>query len=175
MRDIVPGDIVLLSAGDMLPADGYFVRAEEVAVDESPMTGETAPVEKRCGALADPPRDSYGARNTGFSRTTLVAGDAELLVFATGNRTAVGEIAGLMRTAETPSAFELGVSRFSAFILKLVGVTVPLVFLLHALVTESAVTAGEFLLFTIALTLSAIPEAHHLLRRSAGRSSCASE
>jgi Mg2+-importing ATPase len=159
VRDIVPGDIVLLSAGDMIPADGYFVRAEDVAVDESPMTGETAPVEKRSGALADQPRDSYAARNIGFSRTTLVAGNAELLVFATGNRTAVGEIADLMRAAETPSAFEAGVSRFSAFILKLVAVTVPLVFLLHALVTESAVTPGEFLLFTIALTVSAIPEA----------------
>jgi Mg2+-importing ATPase len=159
VRDIVPGDIVLLSAGDMIPADGYFIRAENVAVDESPMTGETAPVEKRSGALADPPKDAYGAANIGFTRTTLIAGDAELLVFATGNRTAVGEIAGVMRAAETPSAFEMGVSRFSAFILKMVAVTVPLVFLLHALVTDSAVTAGEFLLFTIALTVSAIPEA----------------
>jgi Mg2+-importing ATPase len=148
VRDIVPGDIVLLSAGDMIPADGYFVRAEDVAVDESPMTGETAPVEKRSGALADPPKDTYGAANIGFTRTTLVAGDAELLVFATGDRTAVGEIAGVMRAAETPSAFEMGVSRFSAFILKMVAVTVPLVFLLHALVTDGAVTAGEFLLFT---------------------------
>ncbi len=65
----------------------------------------------------------------------------------------------MMRAAETQSAFEMGVSRFSAFILKMVAVTVPLVFLLHALVTDSAVTAGEFLLFTIALTVSAIPEA----------------
>jgi Mg2+-importing ATPase len=159
VREIVPGDIVLLSAGDLIPADGYFLRAEGVAVDESAMTGETAPVEKRSGGLAAAPKDFYGAANIGFTRTTVVAGVAELLVFATGNRTAVGEIAGTMRAAETPSAFELGVSRFSAFILKLVGVTVPLVFLLHALVTESEVTTGEFLLFTIALTVSAIPEA----------------
>ena len=159
VRDIVPGDIVLLSAGDMIPADGYFIRAEGVAVDESPMTGETSPVEKRSGRLADPPKDFYGAANIGFTRTTLVAGDADLLVFATGNRTALGEIAGKMRAAETPSAFEMGISRFSAFILKMVAVTVPLVFVLHALVTDSAVTAGEFLLFSIALTVSAIPEA----------------
>jgi Mg2+-importing ATPase len=159
VREVVPGDIVLLSAGDMIPADGYFVRAEGVAVDESPMTGETAPIEKRGGALADPPKDVYAAANIGFTRTTLVAGDAELLVFATGNRTTVGEVARTMRAAEAPSAFELGISRFSAFILKMVAATVPLVFLLHALVTDSAVTAGEFLLFAIALTVSAIPEA----------------
>jgi len=159
VREIVPGDIVLLSAGDMIPADGYFVRAEGVAVDESPMTGETSPVDKTSGRLADRPKDFYGAANIGFTRTTLVAGDGDLLIFATGDRTTVGEIAGTMRAAETPSAFELGVSRFSAFILKMVGVTVPLVFLLHALVTDSTVTAGEFLLFAIALTVSAIPEA----------------
>jgi Mg2+-importing ATPase len=159
VRDIVPGDIVILSAGDMIPADGYFIRAEGVAIDESPMTGETAPVEKRSGGLAEPPKGFYDSRNIGFSRTTLVSGDADLLVFATGNWTAVGEIAGKMREAESPSAFQQGVSHFSKFILKLVGVTVPLVFVLHALVTDSAVSPGEFLLFAIALTVSAIPEA----------------
>jgi Mg2+-importing ATPase len=159
VRDVVPGDIVLLSAGDTLPADGYLLRAEGVAVDESLMTGESAPVEKHSGPLGAAPRDVYGAANIGFTRTTLVAGDADLLVFATGNRTAVGDIAEKMRAAEVPSAFELGVSHFSAFILKMVGVTVPLVFLLHALVTDSAVAPGEFLLFAIALTVSAVPEA----------------
>jgi Mg2+-importing ATPase len=159
VREVVPGDIVTLAAGDMIPADGYFLRAEGVAVDESPMTGETAAVEKRSGPLAGRPRDFYEAANIGFTRTTLLAGDADLLVFATGDRTAVGEIAESMRAAEAPSAFEQGVSHFSRFILKMVGATVPLVFLLHALVTESEVTAGEFLLFSIALTVSAIPEA----------------
>jgi len=69
VRDVVPGDIVLLSAGDTIPADGYFVRAEDVAVDESPMTGETAPVEKRSGALADPPKDTYGAQMAPMAQT----------------------------------------------------------------------------------------------------------
>ncbi|MGE3885050.1 MAG: cation-translocating P-type ATPase [Vicinamibacterales bacterium] len=159
VRDIVPGDIVQLAAGDTIPGDGLFIRADGVEVDESPMTGETAPVEKRSGPLAAPPDDVYGAANIGFTRTTLLAGDADLLVFATGNHTAVGEIAGRMRAAEAPSAFELGLAEFSRFVLKLVGVTVPLVYLLHALVTASEVTTGQFLLFSIALTVSAIPEA----------------
>ena len=159
VREVVPGDIVLLSAGDMMPADGCFLRADDVAVDESPMTGESAPVAKVSGPLSAAPKDFYGATNIGFARTTLVAGTAELLVIATGARTAVGELASSMQAADAPSAFELGVSRFSAFILKLVGVTVPLVYLLHAIVTDSGVSAGEFLLFSIALTVSAIPEA----------------
>lgn len=159
VREVVPGDVVLLSAGDTIPGDGLFIRADGVEVDESPMTGETSPVEKTRGALAAPPDDVYGAANIGFTRTTLLAGDADLLVFATGNDTAAGEIAGRMRAAEAPSAFELGLAEFSRFVLKMVGVTVPLVYLLHALVTASEVTTGQFLLFSIALTVSAIPEA----------------
>jgi Mg2+-importing ATPase len=159
VREVVPGDLVVLAAGDMIPADGRFVRAEGVAVDESPLTGEAVPVAKASEPLGARPSDLFAAANIGFARTTLVAGTGDLLVFATGNRTEVGAIAGTMRAAEAPSAFELGVARFSGFILKLVGVTVPLVFLLHALVTDTTVTAGQFLLFSIALTVSAIPEA----------------
>jgi Mg2+-importing ATPase len=159
VESVVPGDIVLLDAGDMIPADGYFLHADGVTIDESPMTGESIPVEKNVAPASETPKDYFGASNIGFSRTTLLSGDAELLVFATGNMTAVGEIAERMREAESPSAFEQGVSRFSAFILKMVGVTVPLVFMLHALVTETSVTFAEFMLFSIALTVSAIPEA----------------
>ncbi|MDO8521290.1 MAG: cation-transporting P-type ATPase, partial [bacterium] len=159
VRDIVPGDIVVLDAGDMIPADGYFLRADGVTVDESPMTGESVPVAKVEGKLAEAPSGFYDAHNIGFSRTTLLSGDAELVIFATGDRTEVGAIAKTMHEQENPSAFEEGVSRFSTFILKLILATVPLVFLLHAAIQGEHVGLGEFLLFSIALTVSAIPEA----------------
>ena len=157
--DVVAGDIVLLSAGDMIPADGYFIHAEAVTVDESPMTGETIPVSKSSGALLVAPKDFYGATNIGFSRTTLLSGEAELLVFATGKASEVGAIAEAMHDAESPSAFEVGVDHFSKFILKLVLVTVPFVFVLHTFIQGEHVRLGDFLLFAIALTVSAIPEA----------------
>lgn len=156
---VVPGDVVLLDAGDMIPADGYFLRADSVTVDESSMTGETVPVTKSAGPLSEFPKDFYGALNIGFSQTTLLSGDAELLVFATGSSSQMGEIAGKIREAESPSAFEEGINHFSKFILKLILATVPLVFLLHAFVQGEHVGVGEFLLFSIALTVSAIPEA----------------
>ena len=159
VSDIVPGDVALLDAGDMIPADGYFLRADSVTVDESPMTGESAPVAKEEGKLAQTPLGFYDARNIGFSRTTLLSGDAELLIFATGDHTEVGAIAGKMYEAESPSAFERGVSHFSKFILKLILVTVPIVYLLHAVIQGGEVGMGAFLLFLIALTVSAIPEA----------------
>ena len=159
VRDVVPGDIVLLDAGDMLPADGYFIRGDAPMVDESPMTGESQPAQKHAGKCKTSPKDFFEAANIGFARTTLVSGDAELLVFATGRETEVGAIAQKMDAAESPSAFEEGISKFSKFILKLVLATVPLVFLLHALVSGDGVSSGEFLLFSIALTVSVIPEA----------------
>lgn len=159
VAEIVPGDIVLLDAGDMVPADGYFLRADGVTVDESPLTGESRPVEKHAGALSERPAGFYGAANIAFARTTLLSGDAELLIFATGARTEIGSIASALAQSESPSAFEEGVNKFSKFILKLVLFTVPLVFFLHALTQENGVSFGEFLLFAIALTVSAIPEA----------------
>lgn len=159
IREVVAGDIVLLDAGDMIPADGYFLSADQVEVDESPMTGETKPVKKTAGVLKDSPENFYDATNIGFSRTTLVSGDARLLIFATGGNTEVGSIVAKMDSANIASTFEIGIARFSTFILKMVLVTIPLIFVMNLIVHHGAVEYGEFLLFAIALTVSVIPEA----------------
>ena len=159
VREVVVGDLVVLDAGDTIPADGYFIAADQVEVDESPMTGETKPVAKIAGALAKSPENFYDSKNIGFSRTTLVSGDGKLLVFATGNKTEVGSIVTQMESANTESAFELGISRFSTFILKMVLATIPIIFILNLLIHHEAINFGEFLLFSIALTVSVIPEA----------------
>lgn len=159
IRNVVPGDVVVLDAGDMLPADGYFIHADQTTIDESAISGETIPVEKVAAALGETPKGMYDARNIGFSRTTILSGDAELLVFATGDRSLVGSIATSMREAESPSAFEEGISGFSMFILKMVLATIPLVFGLNLFVHHDTINIGEFLIFAIALTVSVIPEA----------------
>ncbi len=159
VSQVVPGDIVLLDAGDMIPADGYFLHAENVTVDESPMTGESKPVKKSAGALTIAPSGFYGATNIGFSQTTLLSGNAVLVLFATGEKTEVGLIAEKMNEVESPNAFEEGVNHFSKFTLKLILVTVPIVFVLHTVIQGEHVSLGDFLLFSIALTISAIPEA----------------
>lgn len=158
VREIVPGDIVILEAGDMIPADGRFLRTESVTVDESVLTGESVPAEKTSDIVSDA-SDYSRARNIGFARTTLLSGDAELLVFATGDRSQVGDIAKHIAEAESPSAFAEGIGKFSTFILKLILGTIPLVFFLNVLVHGDSVDYGEFLLFSIALTVSVIPEA----------------
>ena len=159
VSDIVPGDIVLLDAGDMLPADGYFIRADGVTIDESPLTGETEPIAKNVGALDTPPKGYYGATNIGFTRTTLLSGDGEVLIIATGGDTVIGDIAKHMQERDSPSAFEIGINQFSKFILKLVLATIPLIFILNYFVHGDAFDVSKFLLFSIALTVSVIPEA----------------
>lgn len=136
-RDIVPGDILVLEAGDMIPADGRFLRVESVTVDESPLTGESVPVEKTAENLSGA-SDYASARNIGFARTTILSGEAELLVFATGDHSQVGDIARRIAEAESPSAFSEGIGKFSSFILKLILGTIPLVFLLNMLVHREA-------------------------------------
>lgn len=159
IEELVPGDIVLLDAGDMIPADGRFIKGDRVTVDESPMTGETEPVEKNVLTISSPVHDFYDAKNIGFSRTTLLSGDAELVVFATGAQTEVGSIVSVMEQADRSSAFEEGINKFSTFILKLVFATIPMVFLLNVFVHHDGINFTEFLLFSIALTVSVIPEA----------------
>lgn len=159
VSDIVPGDIVALVAGDMLPGDGYFIRAEGVTIDESPLTGETEPVVKSVGVLSEAPKGYYGATNIGFTRTTLLSGDAEVVIFATGKGTVIGDIAKHMESSESPSAFEDGINKFSKFILKLVLGTIPIIFILNYFVHGDAFDVTKFVLFSIALTVSVIPEA----------------
>ncbi len=159
VTDVVPGDIVLLDAGDMIPGDGIFVRAEEVTVDESPLTGEIEPIRKYATPMQTAPLRYDLASNVGFTRTTLLSGDGELLVTATGKDTVIGDIAKHLDETVSPSAFEQGISRFSQFILKLVLATIPIIFMLNYLVHGSEFDVSRFALFAIALTVSVIPEA----------------
>lgn len=99
---VVPGDLVLLFDGDRVPADGRLVEAHALAVDESVLTGESAPVSKRAAAVhpADtPPGDRT---NMLFKGTAVARGRAVMVVTETGMATEMGRIAGLMRAAEQP-------------------------------------------------------------------------
>lgn len=159
VAQIVPGDVVLLDAGDMIPADGVFLLCDNVRVDESALTGESIAVVKIAEPLPATPKSFAEAKNIGFFRTSVLSGKAELLVIATGVRTQVGTITKTVAEEDRPSAFEEGIAKFSGFILRLVLATIPLIFVLHFIIHRGAIDIGDFLLFTIALTVSVIPEA----------------
>jgi Ca2+-transporting ATPase len=154
--DLVPGDVVLLEAGDRVPADGRVTLAANLLVDEAALTGESVPVEKDTSVTAavdGPLGDRHGAV---YMNTTVVRGRAEMVVTGTGMRTEMGKVADLLGNAEvgeTPLQKQLdGLSKRLAVIAI---VAVAAVFFLQLAQGEDL---GEAAIGAVALAVAAIPE-----------------
>lgn len=156
---LVPGDIVKLYPGDVIPADMRFITAENLMVDESALTGESVPVAKNAQTIktADP-ITVFNATNIGFKGTSISSGKALGLIFAIGNTTYFGSIATVAQQSPKQSSFTLGLARFSRFILYLVLITVTFVFLVHFFLNPHF-NALNLLIFSMALGITIIPEA----------------
>lgn len=157
--DLVRGDIVVVETGDMVHADVRFLECEGLAIDESPLTGESVPVRKASDARPAEATEPYQAANVGFAGTTVVSGRGVGVVIATGARSQLGEVAGLTRSADGSSAFEKSLGAFSAFILRVILVTLVVVFVANLIVKGEAANVPDLLVFSIALAVSVIPEA----------------
>ena len=152
-REIVPGDVVLLSAGDLVPADGRLVESDDFFVNEAALTGEPFPVEKHAGEARG--LDLEGATNAVFMGSSVVGGSAKFLVCATGRKTELGKIAGVLRRAPAPAALERGTFRFGLLIARLT-VLLALCALLFNLLRHHPLL--ESFLFAIALAVGLTPE-----------------
>jgi Mg2+-importing ATPase len=158
-NEIIPGDIVLVEAGDRLPADMRFIATYGLQIDESLITGESAATQKNIATLPVSPVEMYEAENIGFAGTAVTAGRGEAIVFATGKETALGDIASLTSGVEHKTEFEKSIAQFSRFILKLVILTLTLVFFANILIKGSDINVAELLVFSLALAVSVVPEA----------------
>lgn len=156
---LVPGDIVVVEVGDRLPADLRFIKDHGITIDETILTGESVPVEKTSQALPKASGDLYHAQNIGFAGTTVVNGWGEGVVIATGKQSMLGDITTMTVEEIRESSFEQGIKRFSRFILRLVGITLILVFLINIGIKRSFAGIPDLLVFSIALAISVIPEA----------------
>lgn len=152
VREAVPGDVVALHAGDLIPADGLILESHDAMADEAALTGEPFPVEKLTA-----PEDSAadGTASALFGGTSLVAGEVRMLVAATGAQTRLGSIARSMQASEPPTAFERGVHGLGMLILRLTGFLVLFV-LLTQLVRHGL--SIESFLFAVALAVGLTPE-----------------
>ena len=154
-RDLVPGDVVLLESGDRVPADLRLIRLKELRVDESMLTGESLPAAKHSGRL---PLGSILAdrRNIAYAGTLVVAGRAEGVVWATGDRTESGRIAGLIAAAD-PLATPLTrkIAGFSRMMLRVILALAVVTFGIGMIRGEAA---GEMFMAAVTLAVSAIPE-----------------
>ncbi|MEM2124454.1 MAG: magnesium-translocating P-type ATPase [Methanolinea sp.] len=154
LYDVVPGDIVLLSAGDIVPADARVIAARDLFVNESALTGEPFPVEKHAGPVpAGTPLPS--AKNYVFLGTSVVSGTATAVVARTGLSTEFGRIARTLVERPPETEFERGLAAFSLLMSRFIFLLVLFVFAVNALFRHD--TLGSFL-FAVALAVGMPPE-----------------
>lgn len=159
--ELVPGDVVIIEAGDIIPADIRFFKEQSLTVDESILTGESVSVKKVATALDHPTHELYNALNIGFSGTTVVSGKGEGIVIAIGKETVMGNVARLTTETRKESVFEKNLQSFSTFILRLVVITLAFILVANIFIKgpNNSVKIIELVVFSIALAVSVIPEA----------------
>ncbi len=153
-EEIVPGDVVLLNAGSLIPADGLLLSADDFFVNEAVLTGETFPVEKKPGVV---PADSPLPQRTNcvFMGTNVRSGLARMLVVQTGKKTVYGAVAERLNLRPPETEFERGIRRFGALLTQVMTLLVLLVFAANVFLEKPAV---DSLLFAVALAVGLAPE-----------------
>ena len=147
-REIVPGDVIRLIAGDLVPADARLVESHDLHVSESALTGESLPVDKDAAQAGQ-------SLNMVYQGTSVVSGSAKALVTATGVHTQFGDIAARLATRPPETEFERGTRRFGFFILQTVFFLVMFVVVVSVAFRKDAF---ESLLFAVALAVGLTPE-----------------
>jgi P-type Mg2+ transporter len=155
LEQLVPGDIVHLAAGDMVPADVRLLSARGLFVNEAPLTGEAMPVEKNPRPLVQPVIEAMRIDNVCFMGTNVVSGTAVAIVVYTGPRAVFGGIAQAIAGERALTSFDRGISRFTWLMISLISVMAPLVFLINGLTKGNWM---EALLFATAVAVGLTPE-----------------
>jgi P-type Mg2+ transporter len=156
MNELVPGDIVYLSAGDMIPADVRLLTAKDLFVTQSALTGEALPVEKVDVPATPGPRTALTELpSICFLGSSVVSGTAIAVVVATGARTTFGSMARGLVGQRVATAFDIGVSKVSWLFIRFILVMVPVVFLLNGLTKHNWL---EALMFGLAIAVGLTPE-----------------
>jgi len=152
---VVPGDIVLLSAGDMIPADVRLISAKDLFINQSTLTGEAMPLEKNAQPNIGSTETPFDLPNICFMGSAVVSGVGCGVVVLTGARTAFGQVAGTIAEQRVLTSFDKGIQRFTWLMLSFIVVMAPLVFVINGL------TKGnwfEALLFAVAVAVGLTPE-----------------
>ena len=153
--ELVPGDVVLLSAGDLIPADAQVLEAKDFFVNQALLTGEPYPVERHAGAPTDDAAWDAEADSAIFMGSSVVSGSARALVMRTAKRTAIGQIATSLEKPPPPTAFEIGTRRFGLLIMRLTLLLVLFTLLVNVAFHRPLL---ESFLFAVALAVGLTPE-----------------
>jgi Mg2+-importing ATPase len=152
---IVPGDVVQLAAGDMVPADGRILQARDFFVRQSVLTGEAFPVEKLAVDLGPEAAELSSATNAAFMGSSVLSGSAVMLVCATGRSTFLGGISMSLAEPTPPTAFERGTRGFGELVVKMTSALVMFVAFVHLLAHRPV---ADTFMFAVALAVGLTPE-----------------
>ena len=155
LAELVPGDIVQLCAGDMLPADVRILSCKDLFLTQASLTGESFPVEKFDAPERLEGRTPLELNNICFLGTSVESGAATAVVVETGVRTYLGAMASVISRPAPPTSFDRGVAGFTFLMMEFMGVMVPLVFLINGF---SKHRWGEAFLFALAVAVGLTPE-----------------
>ena len=155
MEKVVPGDIVKLSSGDMIPGDVRFLQVKDLFVDQSSLTGESNPVEKFVQKPAVKDQEQDALQNIGYMGTNIVSGTATAIILSTGNQTYFGNMAKTISTEKQKSSFEKGIDSVSKLLIRFMMIMVPIIFLVNLFTKDSWI---ESLLFGITIAVGLTPE-----------------
>lgn len=153
-KEVVPGDVVLLDAGTMVPADGLLIDSTNLFADEAALTGESFPVEKRPGPVAADAalKDRFGVV---FSGSHIISGSGRYLVAATGAQSQLGSIAQSLTARRPEAEFERGLRHFGVLLVDLTILLTLGVFAINAWLGRPIL---ESLLFSLALAVGLTPQ-----------------
>lgn len=155
IEEIVCGDVVKLSAGDMIPADVRLTVTKDLFVSQSALTGESYPVEKRAESQIEAQDSETSYENMVFMGSNVISGSAEGVVIATGNRTLFCDVAKSLSTKPDLTNFELGIKKTSFIFIKFMAIMAPTVIVINGL------TKGDWMeafLFGLSVTVGLTPE-----------------
>lgn len=155
VSELVPGDIIHLAAGDIVPADARVLSARDLFVNQALMTGESAPLEKRPADTVEPDIEEQASENWLFMGTSVTSGAATALVCRTGKRAAISQVAVTLSSARPRDAFDQGIRRFGFLMVRFTTLLVVFVISINAVFGRPWL---DSLLFALALAVGLTPE-----------------
>ena len=155
LASLVPGDVVRLSAGDMIPADLRLLEAKDLFINQSALTGESMPSEKFAHAAPETSSDVLQLPNLCFMGANVVSGYATGVILRTGAATFFGQLAKDLAGKQPPTAFDRGIAKFAWLMIRFILIMAPTVFLINGLTKHDWL---EALLFAVAVAVGLTPE-----------------
>ena len=153
IEDCVPGDLVILGSGDLIPGDVRFIETKDLFVDQAQLTGESNPVEKY--SAYKEAEDITDLCNIGFMGCDIVSGSARAIVVSTGNDTYFGNMSKALESVEEKSVYEKNMESITSLLIKFMLVMIPIIFLANYLTKKNLI---ESIIFSVTIAVGIMPE-----------------